>query len=281
MDYLMIIASTIMFSCQFVMNDGYRREEGNDLNAVLKYVLYSSITGFVILLLINKLHLEVTWFSLITAGVFSAVCMAYSYCGLKALSYANLSVYSVFAMIGGMVLPFLYGLMCGEEFRLVRLVCCILIAVCVAMSVNQGKQSKKAIKYYLAVFVLNGLVGVIAKFHQSQPALCVDSGSFMLLTRVTAACFSLVWLLLKKDRSFSIKGKSMLYCTAYSVLDSTGNLLLLIALLSLPASVQYPIVTGGVIIISTLISLLRRDKVTKREIIAAAIAFLATVFMAF
>ena len=53
------------------------------------------------------------------------------------------------------------------------------------------------------------------------------------------------------------------------------------ALLHIPASVQYPIVTGGTIVISTLIGLIRREKITKREILAAVVAFFATVVMAF
>ena len=73
---------------------------------------------------------------------------------IKAFTYANLSVYSVFAMIGGMVLPFVYGIMCGEEFKLIRVVCCVLIAICVTMSINKSEHSGRAIKYYMAVFFL-------------------------------------------------------------------------------------------------------------------------------
>ena len=56
--------------------------------------------------------------------------------------------------------------------------------------------------------------------------------------------------------------------------------MLLIALLHLPASVQYPVVTGGVIIMSTLIDIIRREKITQKELLAAGIAFVATVLMA-
>ena len=56
--------------------------------------------------------------------------------------------------------------------------------------------------------------------------------------------------------------------------------LLLIALLKLPASVQYPVVTGGVIVFSTIIDVIRKTKLKKREIIAAIIAFASTVVMA-
>lgn len=280
MYYLMIITAVIMFSFQFVLNDGYRREEGNDLNAALKFVLYSSLAGFFVLLIINQLHIELSLFSVVTACVYSVLCIALSYSSIKAFVYANLSVYSVFSMIGGMILPFLYGIMCGEEFKIIRLVCCVLIACSVAMSIDKCEHSKKATKYYMLVFVFNGLVGVVSEFHQSHVDMCVDSGSFMILTRIISVLFCLVLLLLKKDNTFSVSKKALLYSGAYSVLNGVGNLLLLIALTHLPASVQYPIVTGGVVITSTIITIIRREGITKKEILAAGVAFIATVLMA-
>lgn len=280
MYFLVIIVAAVMFSFQFVFNDGFRREAGSSLNASLKFTLYSSFAGLIVLLVINKLHMEVSLFSVLTACVYSAVCISLSYASIKAFSYANLSVYSVFSMIGGMVLPFLYSIMCGEEFKAIRLVCCVLIALSVTMSIKKGEHSKKATKYYVLVFVLNGLVGVISKFHQSYPNLCVDSGSFMILTKITAVLFSLILLLLKKERNFFVSKKALIYSGLHSILNSVGNLLLLIALLHLPASVQYPVVTGGVIIVSTLIDIIRREKITQKELLAAGIAFVATVLMA-
>ena len=279
MYFLMIIVAAVMFSFQFVFNDGFRREAGSSLNASLKFTLYSSFVGLIVLLVINKLHMEVSLFSLLTACVYSAVCISLGYASIKAFEYANLSVYSVFSMIGGMVLPFLYGIMCGEEFKTIRVVCCVLTAFSVTMSIKKGEHSKKATIYYVLVFFLNGLVGVISKFHQSYPYLCVDSGSFMILTKITAVLFSLILLLLQKEHDFSVSRKALLYAGLYSVLNSVGNLLLLVALLNLPASVQYPVVTGGVIIVSTLIVIIRKEKITKKEILAAGVAFIATVLM--
>lgn len=279
MYFLMIIAAAVMFSFQFVFNDGFRRETDSSWNSAIKFSLYSSVAGLIVLLVINRIHMEVSVFSIVTACVYSIVCVASSFASIKAFSYANLSVYSVFSMIGGMVLPFLYGLMCGEEFKTVRLVCFILIALSVAMSTKKGEHSKKATKYYMLVFVLNGLVGVISKFHQSYPNACVDSGSFMILTKITAILFCFILLFMQKERSFSVNRKALIYSVLHSVLNSVGNLLLLIALLHLPASVQYPVVTGGVIVVSTLIVVIRREKITKKEILAAAIAFVATAFM--
>lgn len=277
----MIIIAVCLFSTQFLLNNEFRKESGNTWNSSLKFSLYSSITGFITLAVTNKFHFEISLFSTAVAVVYSLVCIGLAYSSIKAFTYANLSVYSVFSMIGGMLLPFVYGLMCGEEFKIIRIVCCILIALCVSLAIDRQKQSKKAIKYYIAVFVLNGMVGVISKFHQSYTELCVDSGSFMMMTRICTFLICIVLLSLQKNKNFAITKKAAVYAFGYSVVNGIGNLLLLLALLYVPASVQYPVVTGGTIVVSTVISLIRSDKITKKEILAAGIAFVATCFMAF
>ncbi len=282
MYYLMITFAALLFSVQFVFNDGYRKNCGSAWNCSLRFSMYTSLIGLIFLLCIHGWRLEVTLFSAIVAFVYAAVCVACGYLSMKALEHANLSVYSIFCMIGGMLLPFVYGLFLGEEFKPMRIACCVLITVSVCMTVNnKKKQSAKAIGYYLGVFVLNGLVGVISKFHQSHSAYCVDSESFLMLTKIAVLLMCVILLLMRKDKKLTVSKKAFGYCAGYSVVNSLGNLLLLIALLHVPASVQYPVVTGGTIVFSVLIDKLRKAEVSNKEVIAAGIALAATVFMSF
>ena len=85
----------------------------------------------------------------------------------------------------------------------------------------------------------------------------------------------------KSRRSYKICKKAAAYCLGYAVLSSIGNLFLLLALKELPASVQYPIVTGGVIALSTMISAIKKEKVSIKNFIAAVLAFSASILMAF
>ena len=263
-----------------MFDDGYQKESGCGWKSSLKLSLYSSAVGLIALFVINGFKLRFSGFSVIVATVYAAVCILLNYSSVKALRYANLSVSSVFSMIGGMILPFIYGVWLGEEFKAIRILCCILISISVAMNAGKGKQSKKAFLYYMAVFVLNGLVGVISTFHQSYPEYCVDSADFLMTTKIIMILMSAVLIVATKDRSFSVSLKAFGYSAGSAVLNSIANLLLLIALLKLPASVQYPVVTGGVIVFSTIIDVIRKTKLKKREIIAAIIAFASTVVMA-
>ncbi|MBE6656310.1 MAG: hypothetical protein E7609_05535 [Ruminococcaceae bacterium] len=62
----------------------------------------------------------------------------------------------------------------------------------------------------------------------------------------------------------------------------TGNFLHLKAASHVPASVQFPLVSGGVIVISAFVSfLLFKERVSKKEWLSVAGAFLSTVLFAF
>lgn len=280
MYYFIVSLATLLFSLQFMFNNGFQKENGSSVFQAFNLSLYTSIFGLIILLVLNRFTLKITLFSSIVAIVYSVATLLLNYATIKAFHYANLSVYSVFSMIGGMILPFLYGVLTGEEFKLIRLACCVLITLSILMTITDKSQSKKAVKYYIAVFFLNGSVAVISSFHQSFESICTDSSSFLMLTKIIIAVICILLMLCQKERQFKISKKSMFYCFGIAGLNSIANLLLLIALLHLPTSVQYPLVTGGTIVFSTLIDKLRKVKVTKTEFIAAGIALASSILMA-
>jgi len=156
-----------------------------------------------------------------------------------------------------------------------------MIVVSALLNIKGGKQSKKAFLYYMAVFVLNGGVGVISKIHQSSSYAHTDSTGFMFISSLAGIIISAAWLLIQYKKIPIIKGKSLLYASGYGIFNGMGNWFLLISLVNLPASVQYPLVTGGVMVFSTIISAVRKEKLTKTDYISAAISFVASVLMAF
>ncbi len=281
MYYALITLSALLFSLQFVANAGYRRADSAGWGAALRFALYSSLAGVVILFVINGFRLHCSPFSLAVAFGYALICISTSFCSIRALGNADLSTYSVFCMIGGMLIPFLYGILaCGEEARPLRFVCCALMAVSVVLSIGKGTVAGGALKYYLGVFVLNGTVGVLSKFHQSHPDIAVESADFLMLTKLLTIALCILLLLRQKDRRLLPGWKAVAWASGYAGLNSVGNLLLLISLLHLPASVQYPTVTGGVIVCSTAIDLLTGRSFRPRKVISATVALAASVLMA-
>lgn len=283
--YTLVIISTILFSLQFLFTQRFQETSGTGMKPTLVFSLYKSLVIILMMLLISGFKIQFSWFSLLMATVYAVSSMAMSYYSLKAFAVANLSVYSVFSMLGGMILPFFLGVLFFDEGdKLVfKIICCALIVVAVLLNVKSGKQDKKALFYYFAVFVLNGMSGVISKLHQSSSLSPVDSSSFMLWSAVVTVVLSAAWLLIAYRQIPLVKGKNIFFVTGYGVFNGLGNLFLLIALSGengLPASVQYPLVTGGVMVCSTIISTIRKEKLTVREYIATFIALLASIFIA-
>ncbi|MBO5359214.1 MAG: EamA family transporter [Clostridia bacterium] len=281
-DYALVFSATILFALQFLFNQKFEKVRGSDVKSALEFTLYKNIIIVIMMLFISGFKIIFTPFSIALSVVYAAACILMTYFSMKAFAVANLSVYSVFSMLGGMLLPFLLGVgFYDEKLTVFKIICCVLIVVSVLLNIKSGKQSKKAFLYYMAVFVLNGGVGVISKIHQSSSYAHTDSTGFMFISSLAGIIISAAWLLIQYKKIPIIKGKSLLYASGYGIFNGMGNWFLLISLVNLPASVQYPLVTGGVMVFSTIISAVRKEKLTKTDYISAAISFVASVLMAF
>ena len=282
MMYGLLAASALLFALQFLFNQQYQKLRGDGTDSAVTLSLYMHGISFLIMLVLNGFKLNITWFSVLMAAIYAAVVLGYSFSSLKAFKTANLSVFSIFAMLGGMLLPLAYGIIFNnEDFTVFKAVCVILIGIATAMSFEKGKKSRGNMKYYLAVFVLNGLVGVVSTIHQSSPDLAVDSRSFMATVNVCVVIACTAYQLIVNKKISRVSLKELGYIAGYAGCNGIGNLFCLIALTSLPASVQFPIVTGGTMFFSTAVSIIRKEKPSAKTVIAALVAFAATVLMMF
>ena len=280
--YLILILAALLFAVQFLFNQQYRRLKGEGLDATMTFSLYTGAISFVILFVLGGFQLHITWFSLLIAVLYAAVCLLSSYAGLKAFGTANLSVYSIFMMLGGMLLPFAYGILfANEALSFAKALSILLICTAVGCSFEKGAGGKHAYRFYAAIFVLNGLVGVLSKIHLSVPALAVDSYSFMATIQLALLAMCLLYCFITRQGIPKQSGKLYLCLSGYAFCNGIGNLFCQIALTALPASVQYPIITGGVMVFSTLISLVRREPIGGKTYLAAALACLSTILILF
>lgn len=283
-DYLFVLIADLLFSLQFLFNQQFRKRNGDGIDQTFTFSMYTNGISFLILLITNGFSLEINLVSFIIAMIYSLVILCYSYSGLKSFATANLSVYSIFAMLGGMILPFTYDVVLNpERFTVAKGFCVLFIGIATALSFEKGKGkgSNKNIKYYFAVFVLNGLVGVLSTIHQSKNGDAVDSGSFMATVNLCTFFICFGYHLIKNRKIPLLPIKEVGNLTCYAACSGIGNLLCLIALINIPASVNYPIITGGVMVFSTLISIIRKEKPSAKIIIATVIACISTIFMMF
>lgn len=282
--YTLIIAAALLFSLQFLFQQSFQRKNGNSWAAALDFSVYSALAAFFIMLIIGRFRLSFSWFAFAVAFVYASVGILYNYAGIRAFESANLSVFSMFAMLGGMLLPSAFGILFYHEtLTCLNLIGCALILFSLLLTIRPGQGASSGLFFCVAVFILNGMSGVLSKLHQSNPAQCVDSISFMALTRLLtlAICLPLKHWSDPPDRKRQpALNHSILICsTGYALFFGIGNLFTLISLKNLAVSVQYPMITCSVIVFSALIRLLRHEKLTTREVFSAVLAFAAALMM--
>ena len=109
MYYALIILSVCMFGGTFVFNREYQKIRGNDPRASFTFSLVSALVGLPVLLIINGFNLEFTVFTLLMATLSALNGIAFTSCSLSAMGYINLSLFSLFSMLGGMATSALVG----------------------------------------------------------------------------------------------------------------------------------------------------------------------------
>lgn len=280
--YALLFTAAFLFALQFLFNQQFRKYNGDGIDSTLKFSMFTNGLSCIIMLVLGKFQFRITWFSFLIGVLYAVVLLLYSYASLKAFATANLSVFSIFTMLGSVLLPTAYGfIFCKEEISLPKIICIALIILSTALTFEKSESKGNNMKYYISVFILNGMVGVLSKMHQSNTQFAVDSYSFMATVNAVVFIFCFSYLLIKNKKLPSVNIKEFGSLAGYAASNGVGNLFSLIALKELPASVQFPIVTGGVMAFSTLISFVRKEKPSVRTVISVVIAVAATVLIMF
>ena len=287
MDYILIIFSVIMFGGCFALKDVYRAERGSSLKISLEFSLLGAIAGAVVLFAINGFAVTFTPFALLMAALTAVNGILFTFASFRALGKINLSLYSVFSMLGGMLLPFLQGIMFyGEEFTVAKAISLALIFAALLFTLEKDLKRRSGGIYYLLVFILNGMSGVISKLFASAPpewntdpsgALVSSAGYSVLASLSTIVLSGILLLTVGKRLGASPRHtpRSIAVTLASGSLNKIANWILVFALASgIDSSVQYPMVTGGTMIVSTAICFFGKNRPSKRELLSVLLAFL-------
>ncbi len=279
MHYLYLLAAVVLFGTHFRFNQIYERESGAGLRASCIFIALSSLAGLVVLLLLNGLSFAVTPFALLLAALSAVDGVGYFVFSNKAFGRVNLSLYSVFAMLGGMLLPTLTGLLFFREpLTLLKALglAVLLGAVLVPLA---GTRDRKGLGFCFAVFFFNGLYGVFSTLFEKLPYDKPTAAQYSILVAAFTAAVAALMLPFVKKEKVPLPAKSIAALAGYGVFNRIANYLVLLALTVLPASVQSPVTTGGVIIVSFIIGLVTKQKPAKAEVISAAASLAGLVLL--
>ncbi len=191
-------------------------------------------------------------------GVVSALCsvLMMQALGKGPISYTNLISNS------SMIIPALSGwLFFSEPLSAGKLVGVALMLLCVALSVQEDREQRKATLTWLALALgaglCSGLVGVMQKFHQTSP----HSGElmyFLVSAFAVASLFSTVRTLLapKSDREPSppLRGTLLFIVLLSGVLGGACNVINLYLSGQIRSIIFFPTVNGANLLLMLLVS---------------------------
>ena len=285
--YGFICMASVMFGTQFIFQQRYSKKEGTTVNGAMRFSFFVSLFQIPFLFILPAD--EPISFTLPAA----AICLVSSvnsilnaYFCVKVFERADMTLFSIFEMLGGMTLPFIGGMLFfGEPPTAPKFIGFALIAL--SLFLETGKFSridKRSLFYYFSLFITNGLSGVFAKWNQTLEN-GVSGNSFIMISSIWTLIICGVCLLvqkfaMKKSIGFTSPKNAFISIIPYVVIATLGSVFLLTALEVLPASVQYPMSTGGTIVVSVIISTIRREKLKVQNYIAAVIAVISAVVIA-
>lgn len=283
MEYILVLIATLLYSSQFLMTQLYSKRNGKGIKSVLTYNSGTYLIIALYMFVANGFKMQITLFSVLISVISAISAVAGTYASIASLNVANLSLYSVFMMSGPVVISAITGfLFFDESITLGVLIGIVLIAVSLYLSIDKKqKGGKGAVKYYFLCFFLNGTSGIIAKIHQMNTDINIPSNDFLILRSLTTVVISILLLVIvsRGNRPFEYFAsfKNIGIMAGYSGFHGIAELIGLITLSVLPVSLQQPLVTGGVLTFSFIISALRREKLTTKSIISFIFSLLATI----
>ncbi len=283
-NYLMLTFSAVLLGINFALSKLYQVKEGSTLSATAKFNAYSGLFTILVFWILNGFKINFTAYSLIMAALTACFGLLYTLLGFKLLALDSMALYTLFLMTGGMILPYIWGLVfLDEPFSALRTVgLCLILTGVIVSNFSGEKADIKKIVLCIAIFILNGFISVISKLHQIETVhSTVNSNEFIVFTGIFKYFFAQILLILNKKSHGEKNGISpgvYLIILLSAIVSGVSYLLQLLGAAVLPAGVIYPFITGGSIIFTALTGrMVFKNVLSKKMILSIILCFVGTI----
>ncbi len=308
MEYLLLLVSCVFFAMQFVTTKLFEQRTAGGLSVCLWNQIVFSIAAALFLFLQSGFCWEMNPTSFLYATAFSVFYIINTVTTILAMSRGKVLVVSTYCLAGGMILPFLYGILFLHEqpgvFQCIGMAVLCASLIPAIMGKSEEKQSGSRLGFFvlcLVVFATNGLLYIALKCHQILPT-AVPENSFMLATvfiRLALALLILAVLAAVKRRNgekeilrrtfWEIGRKPMtgklflvliLAAAAGAVCNTVGNLFSLRCMVTMDASLQLPIQNVSIILLTAVFGwLFFKEKLGRNSIIGLLMSVVGIALM--
>ena len=283
--YILAFLTAFGYALNFGLTKFYQIKQGNTIETGVIFNCLVGLAGSILYFIICRFKVEITLFSLIMAILFTIFVGVYTMIGFKIMSMGSMAIYTIFLMLGGMALPYFYGIIFLEEQITVLKVIAMLMMIIAIIMQNDGEKKKEKILFYIlciAVFILNGGVSIVSKIHQIDTGYeAVSANGFVLLKNIMMFILyggMIPFVMKGKKKATSIKPKIYAIIFGTAIISSVAYMFQLVSSLYLPATVQFPVISGGTIVFSALLGLVCfKEKISKKQILSLIICAISMI----
>ena len=291
MDYLYLLIACIFFSLQFIFTKFFESRTKGGFSISIYNGAISCVVATLFLLVKSGLPTDMNMGAFVIALLYSLSGIVCGITTFMAMTYGKVSAVTTFCLAGGMVVPFFYGIYLNENpgvFKWIGILVLMisLIPTLLKKEEKSGKDNKVLyIICIILVFLTNGLVSIFSKMHQISP-FAVSEDNFIMTASLVRLVLSLVimvvlsfvsyskgdkkafkntfWEIGTKKMTIALFALLVLFAGTYSICNTLGNIFSLKCMLTMDASIQFPILSAVVIILGAVFGrVFFKEKITK------------------
>lgn len=286
--YLMIALAVILLAMDFSVNKLYQKRYGTSLASGLKFNALLGLFIAIIFFAINGFRFEFSMYSMLMASMAAISVMSYNILGFRVLKAGNMAFYTLFLMCGGMLVPYVWGVVFLQEKLTVFYVLglALITASMVITAKDKAIPGGHIFALCIVIFFLNGISSITGKAHQIERVYrCVTETEFVMMTGI-AKCIiaSAAYAVVKRKGAAKSDTNAknsfawgVLFVVLSALLSGLSYILQLSGAKQLPATVLYPLITGGTIVFSSVAgAIFFREKISKRLVFSIIVCIAGT-----
>lgn len=288
--YFDLLLCIVFYSAQFIFLKAYQKATPDSIAFSLLFIAESSFFGMGAMLVLSGFRLTGAPLLILLAAALGVMTLTCDLSQIVSLRLGSAAVSTTFSMVGGIFIPFVFGIaLLHESLSIIKLIALLLVCFSFLPEILSIRRGDRVGAVFLVLcficFAANGAVSVISKT-QADFFPRFSSENFMFFAYLFCLASALVVFAGMRTPPVRILRKAALpthlYAFLFSVFNSLGNIFSLGAARTIDSSVQFPVISGGVIVVSAIFyRILFKEKQSLFNIVCMAFSIIAIALFLF
>ena len=312
--------ASVLFSAQFIFTKLFsRRTRGGAQSGLVNGTVIAAVMTLY-LLPVNRFSLSFSRSALIWATVSGLSTIIMTLVNVQAMKLGDLSVVTIYMLLGGQIVPFFYGILwLNEGLNAVKVISVIILTAALFPpffeSLREKKRSGGDVSgtqkggmlfhiFCLILFFGNGMVSVATKAHVISPdalpdtaftMLCAAEQTVLLILLLSGIALknavkkrekpvTAVFTDIVREQPVSGKAAGILLgiSVCYSVCNGAANLFSQSCAHTMDSSIQFPILSAAIIVLTALIGkIVFGERMTAAKVVSIVLSLIGVGMMIF